>query len=346
MIHRDLCNPVNTKNYSPLRIQFHLLVSRYVCWDGFIPLTRNEMADLLKCDIQSINKFIKKGLREQILSLDGNRLFLLKRVNEYTEGYVKHYPFLESAEFKALSVHAQRFILYTLWTGVHTGRPLKRELSSLYHSGKELTGVLNLYSKAPIYSILEESKMFLKLEIITQNRKEMVRIIGLQESFHAEQALENEGESKLLKDTLEEQCCDSELLTDMSIQDILKIKKYYFQKFHSIGMEVFSHALKKLFSLHKFYELNDRGEIGGYLKAILKDLELKILPTLQKRVEYVKHSISYTKNLWIQTKSQVTTHFQSKLDKLTEILKIIEQKTSSIERDNSFTFYNWLETEQ
>jgi hypothetical protein len=304
------------------------------------------MADLLKCDIQSINKFIKKGIREQILFLEGNRLFLLKKVNEYTEGYVKHYPFLESAEFKALSVHAQRFILYTLWTGVHTGRPLKRELSSLYHSGKELTGVLNLYSKAPIYSVLEESKMFLKLEIITQNKKEMVRVIGLQESFITQQALENEGEKKLLMDTLEDYYCDNEFLSDISVQEILKIKKYYFHKFHSIGMELFSHALKKLFTLNKFYELNDRSEIGVYLKAILKDLELKIVPTLQKRVEYIKGSISFTKNLWIETKSQITVHFQSKLDKLTGILKMLQQKELIEKNNDSFPFYNWLETEQ
>jgi hypothetical protein len=346
MIHRDLCNPVNTKNYSPLRIQFHFLLSRYVCWDGFIPLTRYEMADLLKCDIQSINKFIKKGIREQILFLEENRLFLLKKVNDYTEGYVKHYPFLESAEFKALSVHAQRFILYTLWTGVHTGRPLKRELSSLYHSGKELTGVLNLYSKAPIYSVLEESKMFLNLEIITQNKKEMVRVIGLQESFITQQALENEGEKKLLMDTLEDYYCDNEFLSDISVQEILKIKKYYFQKFHSIGMELFSCALKKLFTLNKFYELNNRSEIGVYLKAILKDLELKIVPTLQKRVEYIKGSISFTKNLWIETKSQITIQFQSKLDKLIGILKILQQKQLIEKNNDSFPFYNWLETEQ
>ena len=345
MIHRDLCDPIKTKDYSPLRMQFHFLLSRYVCWDGFIPLTLNEMAEHLKCDIQSIYKFIKKGVQEEILSLEGKRLFFLKKVNEYTEGYVKHYPFLESAQFKALSVHAQRFILYTLWTGVHTGRPLKRELSSLYHSKKELTGVLNIYSKAPIYSVIEECKTFLKLEVITQDKKEMIRVMGLQESFLTEQALENVGEKKLLKDIVEEHYYDNEDLSDFSIQEILKIKKYYSQKFHSIGMELFTHALRKLFSLHKFYELNNRGEVGGYLKTILKDLEQKMLPTLQKHVEYIKQSISYTKKRWIhQAKSQIVVQFQSKLDKLTSILDLLSKKEEP-DKINSFPFYNWLETE-
>jgi hypothetical protein len=300
------------------------------------------MADNLNCDIQSIQKFIKKGVRENILSVQGDSLFLLKRVGEYTEGYVKHFPFLESAQFTSLSIHAQRFILYTLWAGVHTGRPLKREIGSLYHSSKELNGVLNLYSKAPIYSILDEVKTFLNLEITVQNRKEVVRVLGLKKCFTKQQALENVGERKLLTNILEANHCD-ELLSKTSCQEILKVKKYCLQKLQSVGMELFSHGLQKLLSLHKLFELNKRGEVGIYLNSIIKDLEHKIIPTLQKRVEYIKQSILQTKNLFIQTKSQVISGFQSKLDKLTQLLESLHREPTP---KGSFPFYNWLETQK
>jgi hypothetical protein len=350
MIHRDLCNPTNTKNYSPLRMQFHFLLSRYVCWDGFIPLTRKEMADLLSCDIQSIHKFIKKGVRESVLSLEGDRLYLLKKVDEYTEGYVKHYPFLESTQFKALSIHAQRFILYTLWTGVHTGRPLKRDLSTLYHSANQTNGVLNLYSRAPIYSVLEEAKTFLNLEIIVQKGREMVRVTSLQDPFSQQRALENQGEMKLLEDTLDANNCD-ELVSLISREQILKLKKHCVRTLHSIGIELFSHALRKLLSLHKLFELNNHGEIGVYLKAILNDLEQKILPTLQKRIDYAKKAIIKTQNLLVTGSTQWVQGFESKLDKLTKIVQFISQKTkgNNLFKGNklfdSFPFYNWLEME-
>lgn len=63
---------------------------------------------------------------EGSLALHNDRLYLLRRVDDYKRGYVKHFPFLESENFRKMSLHAQRFVLYTLWSGVHTGRPLKR----------------------------------------------------------------------------------------------------------------------------------------------------------------------------------------------------------------------------
>lgn len=343
MIHRDLCNPVNTKQYSPLRMQFHFLLSRYVCWDGLIPLTRKEMANLLGCNIQSINKFIKKGISENILSRQGNKLYFLKRVEQYSEGYVKHFSFLESNEFLSLSVHAQRFVLYTLWAGVHSGRPLKRELSTLYHSTKEFNGVLNLYSKDPIYSILEEVKKFLNLEITIQNQKEIVRISGLQKNYAKQEVLENQGEKELLSQILEKQGCD-ELLSENSCKEILKLKKHYFQKFQDIGIELFSHALQTLLVTHKLLDLNNRGQIGIYLKSILTDFEKKIVPTLQKRVEYMTQSISHAKDLLIHTKSQIVNKFQSELNRLTTILNQLNTIDNSTYNSRSFPFFNWLET--
>jgi hypothetical protein len=245
----------------------------------------------------------------------------------------------------ALSVHAQRFILYTLWAGVHTGRPLKRNLSSLYHVNEEYNGVLNIYSRAPIYAVLEEAKAFLDLEIIVQNDEEFVRVKGLHESYANQKALENQGEKKLLISLLEAKGFD-EVLSETSCQEILKIKKHYFHKLQATGMELFSHALEKLLSVHKIYDLNKRREIGFYLKSILNDLEQQIIPTLKKRVEYIKRSLSYaTKNLWFDKKVDLIQTFQYNLDKLIHHLKLLT--AHSIPRqDSAFPFYNWLETEK
>lgn len=346
LIHRDLCNPMNTKNYSPLRMQFHFLLSRYVCWDGLIPLTRFEMAFLLSCDIQSIHKFIKKGIREGILSLVGERIYLLKRVEKYTEGYVKHYPFLESADFKGLSIHAQRFILYTLWAGVHTGRPLKREITTLYHSN-EKQGVLNLYSRAPIYKVLEEAENFLNLEVFSAMGKEFVRVTGLKEPFATQNALHNQGEIKLLENILLEEQCD-EFISESSKEEILKIKKHYVTALNSIGNELFSHALKNLFSLHKLFDLDTRGEIGVYLRSILNDLEEKILPTLRKRIDYVKQALMCSKEMISQYSSLLIQSFEKKMDELKKNVKVLLSKkhlNSSSSSPSSFPFYNWLEPE-
>jgi len=349
LIHRDLCNPMNTKNYSPLRMQFHFLLSRYVCWDGLIPLTRSEMAFLLSCDIQSIHKFIKKGIREGILSLVGERIYLLKRVEKYTEGYVKHYPFLESADFKGLSIHAQRFILYTLWAGVHTGRPLKREITALYHSN-EKQGVLNLYSRAPIYNVLEEAENFLNLEVFSAMGKEFVRVSGLKEPFASQKALPNQGEMKLLENVLLEEQCD-EFISESSKEEILKIKKHYVSALNSsIGNELFSHALKNLLSIHKIFDLDNRGEIGIYLRSILSDLEVKILPTLRKRIDYVKQAIKYSKEMISQYSSHLIQSFEKKMDELRKNVKVLLSKKHLNSNSNSssppsFPFYNWLEEE-
>ena len=349
MIHRDLCNPINTKNYSPLRMQFHFLLSRYVCWDGFIPLTRKEIADHLNCNIQSIHKFIKKGSQEGLLSLEGDRLYLVKKVEKHTEGYVKHYPFLESEQFRNLSVHAQRFVLYTLWAGIHTGRPLKRDLSTLYHSTIETSGVLNLYSRAPIYAVLEETKQFLKLEIIQHKGKEMVRVSGLNEAFSLEKALHNQGEMKLLEDTLEDYHSD-ELVSTAAREDILKLKKHYVQTLNSVGIELFSHALKKLLSLHKLFDLNLRGEIGIYLKSILTDLEEKILPTLRNRIIHVTQSITKTKQIMLARSSDWVKQFESIINELTNAFQLICSKRTQVKltdskEKRSFPFYNWVENE-
>jgi hypothetical protein len=346
MIHRDFCNPGKTKYYSALRMQFHFLISRYVCWDGLIPLTRLEMARYLSCNIQSVHKFIKKGVLEGMFSLNGNRLYLLTRVDNYSGGYVKHFPFLESDRFKSLSIHAQRFILYTLWTGVHTGRPLKRDITSLYHSTPEFCGVLNLYSRTPVYSVLEETTAFLKLEIIDQKGKEFVRVAGLHKEFSQESAFSNQGELKLLEDILQEHYCD-ELISPTTREEILKLKSYYFRTLSFIGIELFSHALEKLLSLHKIFELDKHHQVGAYLKSIIQDMEKKILPTLKKRIIYCKQAITKSKTIHFSWINQ----FEEKLQSLIYSVNLLvakQQKTHSPpivdQPQSNFPFFNWLET--
>jgi len=346
MIHRYLCNPANTKHYSSLRMQFHFLLSRNVCWNGFIPLTRKEMAEELSCDIQSIDKFIKKGSKEGVLKLEGDRLFLVKHVTDYTKGYIKHFPFLESDALKRLNVHTQRFILYTLWYGVHTGRPLKRSLSALYHSTKDYLGVLNLYSKAPLYEIFEEAKAFLKLELIVERGKEMVRVTGVQDEYALQPALTNQGEMKYLENVLMDRYCD-EHVSISSREEILKIKSHYFKELGSIGIDLFSHALEKLLTVHKLYELNNDNEVGKYLKSILKDLETNILPKLQKHRDQFKYAIKTMSDWIIPGVTDWIARFKGKIDLLTKaenyIRKKMDEQPPKKEEIEDFPFYNWLE---
>lgn len=296
MIHRDLCDPSKTKLYSPLRMQFYFVLSRYVCWDGLIPLTYKEIAKLLKCDIQSIYKFVKKGIKDNTLALEGKRLYLLKRVGDFKEGYVKHFPFLESNEFRRMNVHTQRFVLYALWYGVHSGRPFKRPITSLYHCTPEHQGVLNLYSKAFVYPILDEAKNFLDIELSQDNEREFVRIHGLKIEYAEQSALHNMGEQKLLDNTLCSFHCD-DLISEQGRESILKLKKYYVDKFGSFGSELLTSALEKLLTLHKVHELDFNQQLGFYLKSILSDLEVKLLPVVEKCIYNAQKAIEYTRKL-------------------------------------------------
>jgi hypothetical protein len=347
MIHRDLCDPFNTKNYSALRIQFHFLLSRFVCWNGFIPLTSKEIAELLNCDIQSIHKFIKKGIKDEILRLEGDRLQLIKYVpsKDYKMGYIRHFSFVESSEFRQLSLHTQRFILYTLWYGVHNGRPLWTKVSAMYHATAERTGKLNLYQRKHVYKVVEEAKPFLKVEIVESKGHEYVSVKGLQETYAKQPELKNEGEAKLLDDILVAHDCH-EFVCAASRIDMLKLKREYVNKLKSVGVELFSHGLEKILLSFNLYELDQRGEVGQYLRKILKDLEEKIVPTIQKRMGYVKTSLESISALVVKQASKWKDHFEHVVDELSEALQtILTPNPAALTGDDVISFqpYNWLE---
>ncbi len=360
MIHRDLCDPTYTKNYSPLRMQFHFVLSRFVCVDGLVPLTKEEIAQEMKCDIQSIYKFMKAAEKEGVIRVDGDRIYLVKHVpsKDYKDGYVKHYPFIESDEFKALSVQAQRFILYTLWVGVYNeGRKLERELSTLYHKPYQLDGVLNLYSKKPALDVLEEAKAFLKFEPATKG-DHWFKVTGILEQFEV-QPLKNQGDIKWLDDLLVTSTCD--LLSDKTKGDMIAIKKQYFYDLGSIGLELFTHALDKVLLSFKLYQLELKNEVIPYLRGTLLDLEEKILPTIRNCIAHTKQALNTTKDLAISGVRSWVTRFEGRLSKLNNALRYLlekqlkreVQKTEKnpareqviLESKEPFPFYNWLEAE-
>lgn len=348
MIHRDFCDPSKTKHYSGLRIQFHFLLSRFVCRNGFIPLTVKEMAQELKCDVQSIHKFIRQGVREGLLTLDGENLFLEQRVNDHNKGYVKHYPVLESNQFKALSLHAQRFVLYALWYVGASGFRRWSRITSLYHSSAfERNGILNIYHRAPIYKVLEEAQQILIIDFKTVQGEEHFLIRGLKPQYANENALENQGEMKLLENILFESGC-FDLLSEETKRAILKLKSEYINKYDSIGMELFTHALDNILLSFKLVSLEQQGtdKVTKYLRGILEDLEAKILPTLQKRVEYLKCAIFHTKDFIVNGASSLVTSFEKQMDKLQSICSQISLKKQNSAQEKpleSFPFYNWLE---
>lgn len=362
MIHRDFCNPTYTKEYSALRMQFHFLISRYTCRDGHVFLSLKDMAEKLSCSMQSIYKFIRKGIREGSLAQHNGRLYLLRRVDDYTRGYVKHYPFLESDEFRNMSLHAQRFVLYALWSGVHTGRPLKRALTVLYHSTKQYQGVLNIYTKKELEAVLQEAAAFLKLEITTVRGIEKVTVRGLREKYAHQPVLENAGEHEWLDHELVKLDCE-DLVPKAARQDLLKMKSEYIKKFADAGAELFSKALHKLASSYKLLnqELTKEGEIGRYFRSILGELEAKILPYLKKQLAMAKNALQTTQFLPVQPASPEGYLVDHWVARFTERVNQLQQLIGSIAGTqpvafqapapalpvmSRFPFYNWLEAEE
>ncbi|MBP1931785.1 hypothetical protein [Ammoniphilus resinae] len=352
MIHRDLCDPNYTKNYSPLRMQFHFVLSRFVCVNGLVPLTKEELAQEMKCDIQTIYKFIDAAEKENIIRLECNQIYLLKHVpsNDFKEGYVRHYPFLESKKFRDLSVQTQRFILYALWRGVYNpGMKMEMAISSLYHkSANERDGRLNLYSKKPALDVLEEAKAFLKFET-AKNGLEWFKVTGLNEEFDVD-PLHNQGEMKWLDNHLVTATCD--LLSDVTKGKIIELKKRYFDNLGSIGLELVQSALDKVLLSFKLYQLETKNEVIPYLRAVLKDLEEKILPTIQKTIINTKQALRTTKDLLISGVQTLVDRFSNQLEQLEKvrdclILTLKREEKSQEEKQQKITepfpFYNWLE---
>lgn len=367
MIHRDLCDPKYTKHYSSLRMQFHFVLSRHAAWDGEIPLTIKEMSREVNCDVQSIHKFIKKGCKEGILSVKNNQVYLHKLVSDYEDGYVKHFPFLESEEFRNLSLHAQRFILYLLWYGVHTGRPFKRDLTSLYHSTSDREGVLNLYFRAPIFDVIKEVEPFLHISIIEERDTTRVRVTGLKEPYASQQALSNIGEHKLLDNELKKYGCD-ECVSENSRIEILKIKDNCLTTLKEWGKEVFQTALDKLLSLHKLFKLDEQGEVGKYFRKLIQEEQKELFLLLNHRKKNLDSILASLDSYWVKAEEKerkdvrgLHNKFRNMLASVKDMLQQIENyiRTSREARaklepainllpfpDQPFTFYNWLEEEE
>lgn len=348
MIHRDLCSPEMTKEYSSKRMQFHFLIARHACKaDGLIPLTFKQLATKLKCSLQSVYKYVRKGQKDGIVELCGGRLFLTKRVEHQKQGYVKHFPFLESEEFQTMSLHAQRFVLYCLWYGVHTGRPLKRALTELYHSTQERNGVLNLYTKKELEAVLDESAAFLLTKRTQVMGIDKISVYGLREEYAQQQALSNEGERIWLEKELVKLNCE-DLVPETARIDLLRMKQEYIYRFAETGLELFSNALQQLAFSYKLFEMKEEGEIGRYFRSIITEMEKKVLPFLQKRTEEVKRSLVVTDFLRVPQVDRVKDWLQDKLDHLQKAVLFATRHNEpepAILIEQSEPFYNWIEEE-
>lgn len=365
MIHRDFCNPEYTKEYSALRMQFNFLLSRYTCQDGLVSISLNDIAEKLSCSLQSIYKFVRKGLREKSLAFYNNHLYLLRRVNHenYTEGYVKHFPFLESEDFQGMSLHAQRFVLYALWSGVHTGRHLKRALSDLYHSTKDYEGALNIYTKKELKAALKEAATFLRLEVTTVRGIEKVTVYGLREEYAHQPALENVGEYEWLDEQLVKLDVE-DLVPKTARRDLLKMKSEYINRFAEAGKEMFVQALERLANSYKLLhkELTKEGEISRYFRSILEELAEKALPFLQKQLVTAKNALITTQFLPMKqdtpeasTVDRWASWFRGRIEQLQQGIEWITGKHQqpaalsgigqTLPAIGEFPFYNWLEAE-
>jgi hypothetical protein len=131
---------------------------------------------------------------------------------------------------------------------------------------------------------------------------------------------------------------------------MLKLKREYVNKLKSIGFELFSHALEKILLSFNLFELNQKGEVGQYLRGILRDLEEKLVPTLQKRIDYVINALETTKVLVVNQASKWKNHFERIKDELSEALQALLNYDQNLNQKpqgggvvEPFPFYNWLE---
>lgn len=355
MIHRDLCDPNFTKNYSPLRMQFHFVLSRNVCIDGLIPLTKEEIANEMKCDLQSVYKFIYAAQKDEIIRIENDQIYLLKHVpsNDYKEGYIRHYPFLESEEFRELNVQTQRFILYALWRGVYNpGMKMEMKISDLYHrSAYERNGKLNLYSRQPALDVIKEAERFLKFDT-PKKGDGWIKITGIKEGFDVK-PLQNQGEMKWIDELLVTASCD--LISNMTKGKIIELKKNYYNKLNSTGLELIHTALDRVLLSFKLYELESRDEVIPYLRTVLKNLEKEMLPTINRVILNTKQALNTTKDLLVSGTQSWAQRFKQQLENLLKVREYLlsnlrKEKAAEIDRKKDkltepFPFYNWLEPE-
>jgi DNA-binding Lrp family transcriptional regulator len=331
LIHKDLCNPIYTKNWTALRIHFNLLLASIHTWNGEIPLTLHEIAERLNCHVDSVKRCVAEAEYDGVIQRQGNKIIFCKVVKE-KESYVRHLAFLYSEEFRAEDVQVIRFVLFGLFFGVYSpDMAINRNVRELYHQfdkQKNLIkeGLFNIYHAVKMREVIKKAQKYL---VITGSPLHVVRIIGIQAAY-AKGKVINEGEFLSVKRVFERyglQDANKEVM-----EEIVKIKSRYKDLQVAIAYEIVDEALRRSFQQENgpFVSLilqNDVRRVGAYFSAVCREVEQEYASRLQRRKEQldksqqINRAYKSVKNHPLQTVKDCMNLFKKQLDRSLQAIK-------------------------
>lgn len=334
MIHKNLCKASFTKHHTVLRIQFNFLLSTVHTWEGEIPLTAPELAEKLNCHVDTMRRLIAEALYDGVLRREGDRLFFTKRVKNPEKGYVKHFSFLNSLEFRQEDIQVIRFVLEVLSTGAYSpGYFFHAKVTKLYHrlnKKKEIVeeGRFNIYFPAKLNDVMEKAKKYL---IFADSPDHVVRIVGLRPEWNQE-AVKNVGEQYAFLKILKRFGLGD--VATPALEELVKVKENY----RSLGVEmaksIADEALLRALNQEggKFISLllsNKNREIGAYFRKVCDEVEQEMAATLVKRKEQLKRALQFSQ-LFIQRKlrfagQHLVSIVKEQLQKLEEQIQLYEK---------------------
>lgn len=295
MIHKDLCNPDYTKNWTALRIQFNFLLSS-IHRNGEIPLSMNEIAQRLNCHVDSIRRCSAEAEYDGTIRREGDKIFFTKCVEE-GDSYVKHFPFLDTEAFRGEDIQVIRFVLFALFRGVYAEtRAINQSLQKFYHKldkQKNIVeeGLFNIYHAGKMRDVIEKSSKYL---VFSQAPIHVVRVIGLREEYTYPEPVKNQGELLMFRKTLAKYGLED--ATSEAIEELVKIKSRYKK---NIGIEAANEIVDEALvrSLNRQDSVlvsliirNDLRSIGNYFSTVCQDVEQEYASRLQHRKEQLERS--------------------------------------------------------
>lgn len=333
MIHKDLCRASFTKHHTVLRIQFNFLLSSVHTWEGEIPLTASELAGKLGCHVGTMRRLIAEALSDGVLRQEGGRFFFTKCVKNPEKGYVKHFPFLDSHEFRQEDIQVIRFVLEVLTTGAYSpGHLFHAKVTELYHrlnKKKEIVeeGRFNIYFPAKLNEVIEKAKKYL---IFADSPDHVVRVVGLRPEWD-QAAVKNVGEQYAFLKNLKRFGLDD--VATSALEELVKVKDHYRNLGGELAKSIAEEALLRALNQEggKFISLllsNKHREIYAYFRKVCDEVEQEMASTLVKRRDQLKRALQFSQ-LWIQRKLQfagelLVSKVKEQLQKLQELIQLHE----------------------
>ncbi|MBO8172430.1 MAG: hypothetical protein H0Z33_11105 [Bacillaceae bacterium] len=305
MIHPELCKAENTTYWTAKRIQFNLLLVEVAAWDGFIPLTKKQLAEEMNTTTLRINKFIRECLDEGVLAEKSGHYFLTKYIDfTKTKGYVRHFAFLRSQEFISLPVRVQRFILHVLSQRIymHDNMVFRIKLDRLYHhfdlyqNEKVLDrpGIFNLYSRQDMMKVLDQVKRFFSFDIRKNSKgREILKLTNFTGEFKdkTDDIIHNRGKHIWVLTQLENQGYTADEVHEKHLNELVSIMDHYVRDlgFHDASV-LFNEALDKAVRSMQFHSLmeDEQSSLRNYFLKIMHEVEMDYAARLANQADQLQ----------------------------------------------------------